>query len=86
MSFKIAPAGTPLESAEKFKEIGDAFTSMVPTLAAAFDELGKAATRTATAFQASFTITMTRRERKRFQTALARTNRRPALIHKGKKP
>ena len=87
MSFKVAPAGTPLESAEKFKEIGDAFLAIAPTLTEAFDELGRAAQKTATAFRASFiTFGLTKRERRRFETALARMDRRPALIHKGRKP
>ena len=86
MSIKFAPAGTPLESAEKFKEIGDAFASIAPTLTAAFDELGKAAVRTAASFQGAFNVTMTRRELRRFQAAMARLDRRPPLLHKGGKP
>jgi hypothetical protein len=86
MNVMIAPAGTPLESAEKFKQIGDAFLTIAPALSSAFDELSKAAARTATAFQASFTLTMSRRDRRRMQTAFARMDRRPSLIHKGGKP
>lgn len=88
MNIKVAPAGTPLENAEHFNEIGRAFSEVGFALEASMRQVALAAEqarRSFTRFSAAYDFMMTRRERRRMQTALARIARRPALIHNGKK-
>lgn len=86
VSVKVAPVNTPISSAEKFIEIGRALSAIVPVVARSMRQMGEAAERAGQYFRASMTLTTSRRTRRQMVTALARMNRKPALIHNGRKP
>lgn len=86
MTFYIAPAGTLPDDVAAWTDISDAVTDVDFS----FEESANAIadyTRLANyTFEASFSITMTRREHRRAITSFQRMLRRPALIHNGRKP
>lgn len=86
-SMRVARPGTPLGSPTEWVDITASIASFqlgFARTAAAMDELHRAATKASQTLMLTFPLTKS--EHRRMETLRARMNRRPALIHNGRKP
>lgn len=80
MTVKMDPT-----TAEKFKQIAAAFESMAPVIARTLKAFGDAAERAGMTIRAGFIAKGSKRRERQMETVIARANRRPSLIHNGRK-